>query len=439
MKIVIWGAGRRGIRIATRLREEEVVAFIDSDRIKIGKVCNGKKVISIEEYIEKYSKYFILISPIKSEGIKRILHEAGICQYFELGDCPSELQGVGNYENFDEYIQSLFKQDKRYGVYGMTFYSIYFYKRLLESGYENLFLLPENDCDMNLLAKIRECFDYIHIIPDKNWKQYIDCVLVTVDRAVDDVKSEMQDDLEIFDVFDFMPLIPEYRNLALQKFKNKNFGERCFIVATGPSLRIEDLDVLNKYNEQTIGVNRIYLAFDKTCWKPDYYIASDQYCISESESQIKSISVPNKFISDTFSQFWKSDMPENIYRYHCHWLYTKKKLPAFSEQIEYGMYACATVTYEAIQLAVYLGFEKIYLLGVDFSFSEDYKSCENHFSNDYYNENSKTGIFAREEMLQSYRAAKKYADEHGIKIYNATRGGKLEVFERVDFDSLFKE
>ncbi len=40
-------------------------------------------------------------------------------------------------------------------------------------------------------------------------------------------------------------------------------------------------------------------------------------------------------------------------------------------------------------------------------------------------------------MLAAYTEAKRYADTHGIKIYNATRGGKLEVFERVDFDSLF--
>ncbi len=33
-------------------------------------------------------------------------------------------------------------------------------------------------------------------------------------------------------------------------------------------------------------------------------------------------------------------------------------------------------------------------------------------------------------------AAKNYADSHGIKILNATRGGKLEVFERVNFDEI---
>jgi hypothetical protein len=39
-------------------------------------------------------------------------------------------------------------------------------------------------------------------------------------------------------------------------------------------------------------------------------------------------------------------------------------------------------------------------------------------------------------MIEAYREAKKYADLHNIKIYNATRGGMLEVFERVDLDKV---
>ena len=39
--------------------------------------------------------------------------------------------------------------------------------------------------------------------------------------------------------------------------------------------------------------------------------------------------------------------------------------------------------------------------------------------------------------FSAYEVAKENAEKKGIKIYNATRGGKLEVFERVDFDSLF--
>ncbi len=36
----------------------------------------------------------------------------------------------------------------------------------------------------------------------------------------------------------------------------------------------------------------------------------------------------------------------------------------------------------------------------------------------------------------AYMSLREYAKEHGIRVLNATRGGKLEVFERVNFDKL---
>ena len=41
-------------------------------------------------------------------------------------------------------------------------------------------------------------------------------------------------------------------------------------------------------------------------------------------------------------------------------------------------------------------------------------------------------------MKVAFEFAEEYSKEHGFRIYNATRGGALEAFERVDFDSLFK-
>ena len=40
------------------------------------------------------------------------------------------------------------------------------------------------------------------------------------------------------------------------------------------------------------------------------------------------------------------------------------------------------------------------------------------------------------EMTRAYISAEKYSREHGFRIFNATRGGKLEVFERVNFDTI---
>lgn len=83
-----------------------------------------------------------------------------------------------------------------------------------------------------------------------------------------------------------------------------------------------------------------------------------------------------------------------------------------------------------MQFAVYMGIKELYLIGVDFNYSLK----NNHF---YKNEIGIQNIFDKENVYAGYLAAKQYADSHGIKIYNATRGGKLEVFPRVDFDSLF--
>ena len=42
------------------------------------------------------------------------------------------------------------------------------------------------------------------------------------------------------------------------------------------------------------------------------------------------------------------------------------------------------------------------------------------------------------EMLPQYEIANTYALEHGFHIYNATRGGQLEAFPRVDLDEVMK-
>ena len=58
----------------------------------------------------------------------------------------------------------------------------------------------------------------------------------------------------------------------IARLRNKHAGQRCFIVANGPSLRPEDLDLLQRSGEITFGMNRIYKLFDQTRWRPTYYV-----------------------------------------------------------------------------------------------------------------------------------------------------------------------
>ena len=132
----------------------------------------------------------------------------------------------------------------------------------------------------------------------------------------------------------------------------------------------------------------------------------------------------------------------------------KTKLPLFSADCSKQIYASGTVTYSMLQLAVYMGFQEIYLLGIDMSYSvERYKDGrvqmnvknnhstltekeETKFKEDIISAHGYSYIADVDMQLDGYKAAKEYAEKNGIKIYNATRGGKLEIFERVDFDSV---
>lgn len=438
MKVVIWGCGERGKRIFSRLKKEDVIAFIDGNPQKIGKEYLGKRIISFEEYLDRYAEEFILISIIRPAAVEKKLLENGIHHFFSLTDCPSELQGVRQIENFNEILDR-FRSDKVLGILGTTFYSVYFYEYLKEKGSPEIYIIPEKDKFGEKVTRLRE--KGIEIYDEKRHRDRIEKVYVTIDgkEEIQGLKASLRPDIVIEDVYDLSRKIEDYRNLKIEKFRNSHYGERCFIVATGPSLKMEDLAILKESKSISISMNRVYKAFDSTDWRPDYYMVADWRCIEESGQEILGLDIKNKFISDVYPPFWKQSIPDNVYQYHCHFLAGTEKMPSFSEDFTYGAYSYATVTYDCIQLAVYMGFKEIYLLGVDFSFSEDYKNAGNHFVSNYYAQDSKASYFLKEESLAAYRAAKQYADKHGIKIYNATRGGKLEVFERVDFDSLFEE
>ena len=150
---------------------------------------------------------------------------------------------------------------------------------------------------------------------------------------------------------------------------------------------------------------------------------------------IDELKAAQRFISDSIPQAYrKGDIlyPTNERFHHCFNGY--KFRIRFSDDSSKVVFAANTIEYSAIQLAVYMGFSEIYLTGCDCN----YTSPKKHFNHDT-NEKIESKIKLDEIgnlMLASYRAAKKYTDTHPVKIYNATRGGKLEIFPRVNLDDV---
>jgi hypothetical protein len=228
---------------------------------------------------------------------------------------------------------------------------------------------------------------------------------------------------------------------ALKSFKNTHTGKRCFIIGNGPSLKAEDLEQLK--NEITFAFNRIYLIFDQTSWRPSYYCAEDNKIIFKSKVEIDELALDYKFFPLNFPRDYYIKFKNAIY--YIFKFGPKNEEPQFSKDIVEGIYWGNTVVYTAIQMAVYMGLREIYLIGVDHNFSKmiddqgnivHNPGVKDYYCDEYNLDKEDLYIPSTEMSTKAFQAAKKYADQNNINIYNATRGGKLEVFPRVDFNQI---
>lgn len=228
----------------------------------------------------------------------------------------------------------------------------------------------------------------------------------------------------------------------IQLLKNSKAGKRCFIIGNGPSLTIEDLEKIK--NEDSFAVNRIYKIFDKTSWRPTFYCSQDTKVLEEIILDIDKLfdCTEKVFLNGSVdtSKYYKKSNLINLFLITFDY---ENELPKFSFNVKRGVYEGFTVAYECIQLAVYMGYSEIYLIGTDHNYSETVRldgSIEKNENVVNYMPGleGKTWFLPKlDKTTLAYKKAKEVCDKKGIVIKNATRGGKLEVFERIEFDNLF--
>jgi hypothetical protein len=295
-----------------------------------------------------------------------------------------------------------------------------------------------------------------YIVASLDYEYGIDIKEELVARGVNSDNIYSIDKPEIIqDFFDVLYDYSEKFAPKIKELKDKYKGEMCFIVGNGPSLRIEDLDKLT--GKHCFATNGIYQMYSHTRWRPEFYFSQDSLFVRDflardlekvMDSDVIFTSINSKMID--FNQKYN-----NIRYMRLYYEEDDCGLPKFSTDCDKIINLSCTVTYSMLQMAVYMGFQTIYLIGMDCSFFyeqlEDGTVICNDNVKDYgdiieelYKEvpedtKGEKGVWAAEryQHIKGFKAAKKFAENNNIKIYNATRGGKLEVFERVDFDSLF--
>lgn len=225
-----------------------------------------------------------------------------------------------------------------------------------------------------------------------------------------------------------------------EKIKGKYKGKRGFVICNGPSLSMTDLDYLE--NEITISSNKIYLAFEKTKWRPTFFTVADPLVWEKIRADINNhldiVHLSNYLGGNTNARiiYWRI-------------LIKKRGVECFSDDMSLGSYGGSTVTFNNLQLAVHLGLNPIYLIGCDHHYpgEKNVKSMKpiiqgigkTHFVENYRKPGELVLPAPINKMEIAFKEARKYSDRTGVKILNASRGGKLEIFERIIFEQIFQE
>lgn len=225
----------------------------------------------------------------------------------------------------------------------------------------------------------------------------------------------------------------------LRLYKDIHKGQRCFIIANGPSLNKIDFNLLK--NEITIGMNRSYLLEKTKGFMPTYLACIDDTCqLAQFYEEYNEISIPCFYAWNQRHLFDKKDNQ----------MFVRVRFKmGFSEDIVDDLtYNGGTVTYTCIQLAYYMGFSEVYLVGKDHSYKVPEKKDgiiisdgkeSNHFIGEYYKTGQKwyAPNYTIEE--KAYKLARKMFEMENKVIKDATIDGKLNIFEKTDFTRLFNK
>jgi len=218
----------------------------------------------------------------------------------------------------------------------------------------------------------------------------------------------------------------------LLKFKNIHQNENCFIIGNGPSLKNMDLSLLKNYH--TLGLNKIYLIFDKIDLNLSYHVAVNPFVIEQSAKAFEILQCPS-FLSYRPSRIIVKEL-EHIYFIMTGGPYT------FQTSLTNEICEGHTVTYVAMQIAFYMGFKGVFLIGVDHNFSTKGKPNEkqmlvgedrNHFHSEYFS-GKEWQLPDLEASELSYHLARFFYNRSGRFIYDATINGRLTIFPKISFE-----
>ncbi|MCR9129317.1 MAG: hypothetical protein NXI12_07330 [Alphaproteobacteria bacterium] len=227
---------------------------------------------------------------------------------------------------------------------------------------------------------------------------------------------------------------------AMRALKGAFKGERCFVIGNGPSLNHQNLKQLK--NEFTIGANYIYMNEEKMGFTPTLISFANYLVIQQRLDEILGLKDSLRVLPYyLFDDFGAPDETVIINMQH--------QTPEFS--LDASCYAStqSTVTYVNLQLAYYLGFDQVCLIGVDNRYIQPERGKEgtvltqeeddpNHFTPAYF-KGLKWQKGDEEKMESLYARARIAFEDRGSKVIDCTYNGALTIFDKGDLDTVVRQ
>jgi hypothetical protein len=224
----------------------------------------------------------------------------------------------------------------------------------------------------------------------------------------------------------------------IPKFRNKYRGEDCFLLANGPSLNAVDFERINNYH--LIGLNKIYLLFERAKLDLTFHVAINSLVIEQSWQQFAGLRCPS-FLSHRPASTLVED-EGNV-----HYVLTEQSwMPRFSTVVDSPLWEGSTVTYAALQLAFFMGFRRVFIVGMDHRFNvqgpanSEQKligADSNHFDGRYFSD-SQWHLPDLEGSEMAYLIARFAFQKQRRAIYDATYGGACTVFDKLSLEQAFE-
>ncbi|HEY1707256.1 MAG TPA: hypothetical protein VGG10_03255 [Rhizomicrobium sp.] len=233
----------------------------------------------------------------------------------------------------------------------------------------------------------------------------------------------------------FQSLMPDKRQSSarLEAMKDAYAGRTAWLIGNGPSVAVPDLEKLK--GALTFCFNRFYLAYPTMTFRPTFTVTGDEQMIEDFGQEIIDLSGGQVFVAS-----WS---PPPLTGDYC-WVRQVAGFPSlFSKDATRRVSPGGSSLYVAMQIAYYLGIRNFYIYGADFKFSftpvagaTGFRTASgdgNHFIKNYRSGKPWCPP-ALQNILSSFLSARMLMEADGGFIRNATRGGELEVFDRMDFD-----